>query len=252
MLNDLVAERLRIERYWDARSKEGELHLAIFVYAARCLAEGDIEALRQIGFVADDIPVLEQLRMSDLQALAASRAHALNVQIDRDALQRSLTTTYRRRTRERLRRELVQLDAPLSMMATLFGMTPREYSALRERIGVSSGVGRPKTQLDEEPAAAIWQLWVELADAAHPDKLRHDDLWLVIGRALSSPLREAWFAVQRWSSDPVTVQAFVTERIQRSEAEIGAAEATLRAAHGVSPIDIVEQPFSLRPDRDRG
>lgn len=244
MLNEAASERERIERFWDARSKESELNYAVFMYAMRCVAEGDVDALRRIGFVPEDVPILDQLRMADLQALAASRAHALDIRIDRDAMQRLMDTMHRRRTRERLKQELLRLEAPLQMMAALFGMNAREYTAARDRIGVTGGIGRPRTQIDDDEAR-IWRLWVQLADAWNPQKLRHDDLWLVIGREEPSQLRNAWTAIQRWSCDPVTLQSFDSERTQHSTPSIADTEAALRTKHGVSPIEIEAAPLLM-------
>lgn len=243
MLNTLVSERERVERYWDTRSKEGELNYALFLYATRCLAEGDIEALRQIGFIPEDIPVLDQLRMSDLHALSASRAGAVNVTVDRAALQRLIDGIHRRRTRDRLKRELLRLDAPLPMMTTIFGMNSRQYTALRESMGVTSGVGRPKTQIDDGQEAALWKLWVMLADAERPQQLRHDDLWLIIGREQPKKLRSAWFSIQQWSRDPSSLKAFESERLRLRDVQLMAEESELREKHCVTPIDIAIAPF---------
>ncbi|MFP5305925.1 MAG: STY4526/YPO1902 family pathogenicity island replication protein, partial [Gammaproteobacteria bacterium] len=122
----------RIVRHWDSRTKEAELNYAVLAYAARCLTEGDIDALRQVDFEPEDVHVIDELRLSDLHALAAARAHALNVRIDREALHWLVEHIRRRRARDALRLELLRADAPSEMMASLFGMTGRGYTATRE------------------------------------------------------------------------------------------------------------------------
>jgi hypothetical protein len=243
MLNTVVSERERVERYWDTRSKEGELNYALFVFATRCLAEGDIDALRQIGFIPEDIPVLDQLRISDLHALTASRASAVNVSVDRSAFQRLIDNIYRRRTRERLNRELLRLDAPLPMMTALFGMNARQYTALRDCIGITAGVGRPTSQLDSADEVRLWRLWVLLADVDHPQRLRHDDLWLIIGREQSTSLRSCWFAIQHWSQNSTFIKALDDERAKLRDNDLVQEEIALREKHQITPYQISIAPF---------
>lgn len=249
----ILSERERKERLRNGRSKESELNYAIFAYATRCMAEGDLDALRQVGFVPEDIPVLDQIRLSDLHALSASRAHALKVQIDRAALQWLLERVRRRRTREMLKLELLRLEAPFPMMTKLFGMTPREFATVREAIGVSGGLGRPKINFDDDESQ-LWRLWVLLADLSRPDKLRQDDLWLVIGREQPSALRTAWHAIQRWAQDPVTLRSLESERAQLSDDVIVQEEVMLRRKHGIKPIgiDSTSQQLPDPPANDDG
>lgn len=243
MLNTVLSERERIERYWDTRSKEGDLNYALFVYATRCLAEGDVEALRRIGFGPEDITVLDQLRIADLHALTASHANAIDVSVDRSAFQRLIDTLYRRRTRERLKRELLRLDAPLPLMSASFGMTPRQYTSQRDSCGVTIGIGRPTSMLEADAEARLWRLWVLFADADNPTRLRHDDLWLIIGRELPTELRSCWFAVQEWSNDPVALKTFDTHRLTLRDEELEMEEGRLREQHGVTPYDIAVAPY---------
>jgi hypothetical protein len=243
MLNTAVSERERIERYWDTRSKEGELNYALFVFATRCLAEGDVEALRQIGFDPEDITVLDQLRIADLHALTAARANAINVSVDRSAFQRLIDNLYRRRTRERLKRELLRLDAPLPLMTALFGMNARQYTSQRDSIGITVGIGRPTSMLETDSEARLWRLWVLFADANNPARLRHDDLWLIIGRELPMELRSCWFAIQEWTNDPVSLKTFDANRLTLRDDELPTEEGSLREKHGVTPYDIAVAPF---------
>lgn len=234
MMSTIDFARERNERYWDSRTKEAELNYAIFAYAARCITEGDLEALRQVGFEPGDVQIIDQLRLPDLHALSASRAHALNVQVDREALQWLVEHVRRRRTRDMLRLELLKLDAPSDMMTNLLGMSGRAYTAARETLGVVGGQGRPASRLgDDAEEVRLWHLWVIFADAARPQKLRHDDLWLVIGRELASGLRSAWNIVQQWARDEHSLPSFREERAKMSESQLAREETTLREKHGV-------------------
>ena len=239
------------ERYAPTRTKEAELNFAIFAYAARCVMEGDLEALRRTGFEPGDVQVIDQLRLADLHALSASRAHALNVRVDREALQWLVEHVRRRRTRDMLKLELLQLDAPSEMMANLFGMTGRSYAATREALGIIGGQGRPSIRLDNEAEEArLWHLWVAFADATRPHRLRHEDLWLVIGRELASGLRRAWTIVQQWSHDEHSLQSFRDERAKVTESQLAQEESALREKHRVhaTAIDSGRISSSRRPN----
>jgi len=48
------------------------------------------------------------------------------------------------RESEEIQQILIAADAPLEMMQTLFGLSPREYSQLRRMLSVDQSVGRPR------------------------------------------------------------------------------------------------------------
>lgn len=233
----------RVVRHWDSRTKEAELNYAVLTYAARCLTEGDIDALREIGFEPEDIEVIDELRLSDLHALAASRAHALNVRIDREALHWLVEHVRRRRARDALRLELLRMDAPSDMMTSLFGMTGRGYTATRDALGIVGGHGRPASHLgDEAEESKLWALWVQLADIRRPSRLRHDDLWLVLARELPTGLRSAWNIIQQWARDEYSVRSLRDERAKLTQDQLAAEERELRERHGVHRLSINPVP----------
>jgi hypothetical protein len=237
---------------WDARSKEAELNCAIFTYAARCLVEGDIDALRQIGFEPTDVQILDELRLSDLHALSASRAHALDVRVNRESLRWLVEHVRRRRTRDMLRLELLRLDAPSEMMTKLFGMTGRSYTAIREALGIVGGQGRPSSHLgNEDEEERLWALWVRLADPERPTRLRQDDLWLVIGRELAFGLRSAWTIIQQWAGDPHSVRSLKDECTRLGRKQIERDEAALRERHSVHATSIHGDVLGLSAPRHR-
>ncbi len=58
-----------------SRSKEADLVLAVLVYAIRSLAEGDLEALREMDFGPMELKALEDIELSDLHRADTLRAH---------------------------------------------------------------------------------------------------------------------------------------------------------------------------------
>ncbi|MEC9360193.1 MAG: STY4526/YPO1902 family pathogenicity island replication protein [Pseudomonadota bacterium] len=228
----VMSERERFERYWESRTKEADLNFAVIAFATRCAAEGDLDALTQLGFDLDDVRIIEQIRLSDLHALSASRGHALNIRVDRAALHWLFEHVRRRRTREALKLELLRLEAPYQMMAEFFGLNSHEYAAARALLRLPDARGKPTLKCEAEEQR-LWDLWVALADAEQPTRLRREDLWLIVGREIGSDLRVAWNAVQRWAVDPVSLEAFHQERRQWPPQRIEEHEASLRDKHRV-------------------
>jgi len=215
-------------------SKEADLNYAVFTYAARCLAENDWASLEAFGFRASDLTLIDQIRLSDLQALSAARQPALHLKVDSDALVWLYHHIRRRRTRELLKLELMKLDAGSEMMASFFGINPHEYSELRKQLGLGNARGKPPA-LDDQEEHRFWELWVALAKPTQPQQLRSDDLWLVIGREAlgTSGLRSAWNTIQRWAHDPHALEQFRAFRARWTDAAINAEELRLRQRHGI-------------------
>lgn len=232
MIRSDLSERERYERWWDSRTKEAELNFAIFIYASRCLSEGDLDALTAIGFSLEDAYTIFQISLPQLQALASSHAHALNVRIDQESMRWLMEHIHRRQTREILKIELMRYEAPYEMMNVFFGMNGREYATARRICQLPSGRGKPtlKTEDDEQ---RLWELWRLLCDPERPERLRKEDLWLIVGRELGSTLRGAWHVIQRWRQDETMMRAFRTELAKLSMDEAYAEEQKLREKHGV-------------------
>jgi hypothetical protein len=240
MIRGDLSERERYERWWDSRTKEAELNFAIFIYVSRCLAESDLEALTAIGFTLEDAYMIYQVSLPELQALAASHAHALNVKIDQQSMYWLMEHMHKRHTREILKIELMRYEAPYEMMNVFFGMNGREYAAARRICQLPSGRGKPSLK-SEDDEQRLWQLWLLFVDPQRPERLRKEDLWLVIGRELGSTLRGAWSAIQRWRQDEAMRTLFQAELAKQDAAEAALQELALRERHGVfkDRIDIV-------------
>lgn len=214
------------------RSKENDLVFAVLSYASRCVAEGDIHAFRDIGFDLDDIGTIERLSLADLQLLCGSRAHAINVRLDREAWGWLLKRVRRQRSRDALALALIRLDAPKAMMASLFGYTDRDYAMRRESCGITESLagGRPPSA-SEEDERYLWELWVRLAKADTPQQLRSDDLWLIVAKEGRPSIRTAWSLIQKWAHEPYSLTAWQRDRSMLSADEIRQAEQELRERH---------------------
>lgn len=178
-------------------AKEADLVTAVLLYAVRCLAEGDQQALREIGLGPREIEALRSLEMADLYRLGCLRAHCVDICIDRDVFWPLLSHLQVARRNEELQRDLVQHDAPLEMMRRLFGMGSREYTRLRRVLAVEPAVGRPP-ELDEATAHRLWRAIESAREASDTGELAAVE-YLQLSEATGASLRSVWRHVQRWS-----------------------------------------------------
>ena len=251
-MRDDLSEREAYERYWDSRTKEAELNFHVFVYLGRCVAEGDYQALRDIGCGLEEAAFIEQIRLPDLLALAATRAHALKVYFNRESMPWLREHMRRRRNRETLKTELLRAEAPFELMRQLFGMSAKEYAAARITLGQPSGRGRPALS-GERDEQRLWQLWVLFAKPERPQRLRREDQWLIIGRELDSTVRAAWSVIHAWGQDDNMLRALLEEQERLGAAQIEEAERKLRDQHSILPHDIATRtppPAAAEPRPD--
>lgn len=180
-----------------AGTKESELVTAVMLYAIRCLSENDQHALRNMNFGPEEVAALRELNLADLYRAGSLQAHCLDIQLNRDVYWPMLAHLRRERESEELQRDLIQADAPLEMMRSLFGVGSREYTRLRRMLAVEPAVGRPP-EPDEETAHRLWhalsvRLEAEAADGLSPHA------YLAVHRETGASLRAIWNLAQRYS-----------------------------------------------------
>ncbi len=127
-------------------SKEADLTTAVLLYAMRCLAEGDQQALRAMNFGPKELEALKGMNLSDLYRADALRVRCLKIGLDRAVFWPMLEHLQRQRESEDLQRAMIVADAPLEMMQQLFGLSSREYTRWRRLLTLAPSVGRPSDQ----------------------------------------------------------------------------------------------------------
>jgi NAD-dependent DNA ligase len=206
------------------QTKVQELNIDLFIYAAKCMAQGDTIALQRAGLSFRDIPQLRQLSLSQLIAMSEQGAElAAYLKRARGDSQRS-----------ELAQALMEQGAPRELMMALFRMSTRRYSAERMRLGVAGPRGRPMTaHMDAATEQAIWRLWVTLGNELDPRYLRNAEDWLLIAREVPGRLRSAWSLIQRWAQDQDAIGAFRGDRVRLTMPRLARSEAELRHKHGL-------------------
>ena len=180
-------------------TKESDLVMAVLLYAIRCLAENDQHALRGMNFGPNEVAALRDVSLADLYRAGSLRAHCLDVQLDRDVYWRMLERLRDERQREELQRDLIEADAPLEMMRSLFGVGAREYTRLRRLLTADPAVGRPPDP-DEAASHALWHAWSERTKDDPSASLTGED-YLALGVQTGVSMRAIWQLTRRWAEE---------------------------------------------------
>ncbi len=183
-------------------TKEAELNEAILRFASRCLAEGDLQMLAELGFKRHDVQRLQTLRVADLCHLAGIKGHMLKPVIDRNCFYKVLAHIDHHRENETVAHYLLEHDAPLDMLHALFGMSGGEYADRRRMLGIESGTGRTREPREDEELA-VWETYQVLGKDEVAHLTAHE--WVEIFERCEVPLRNIWQLVNRWSAsgDPL-------------------------------------------------
>ena len=178
-------------------TKESELVMAVLLYAIRCLAEGDQHALHGMNFGPEEVAALRELNLADLYRAGSLQAHCLAIRLNRAVYWPMLTHLRQQRESETVQRDLIQADAPLEMMRSLFGVGSREYTRLRRLLTVDPSIGRP-AEPDEATSHAVWQAWSKRVKENPSASLTPED-YLALGEDTGASLRAVWNLIQRWA-----------------------------------------------------
>lgn len=178
-------------------SKEADLVSAVIMYAIRCLAEGDLAALRNMKFGAREIEALREMCITDLHRIDSLRSHCLEIMLNRRVYWPMIHYLREKRKSEEGMLSLVALDAPREMLQTLFGVNSREYSRLRRALSIKPAVGRPP-EPDEESSHRLWKAWKKRVDPEDPESLSPED-YLELHNEAGLTMRAIWTLTRRWA-----------------------------------------------------
>jgi hypothetical protein len=180
-----------------AGTKESDLVMAVLLYAMRCLAEGDQQALRDMNFGPKEMGALREINLADLYRVGSLQAHCLEIRLNRDVYWPMLAHLHRERKSEEMQRDLIQADAPLEMMRSLFGVGSREYTRLRRLLTCDPAIGRPP-EPDDATSHALWHAWSARTDKDPTAPLTPED-YLALGQQTGASMRAVWSLTQRWA-----------------------------------------------------
>ena len=192
-------------------NKEADLTTAVLLYAMRCLAEGDQQALRAMNFGPKELDALKEMNLADLYRADTLRVHCLKIALDRTVFWPMLDNLRHQRESDDLQRELLVADASLEMMQQLFGWSSREYTRWRRLLTLAPSVGRPP-ELNETDTHALWYAWQERIEAREQNALSATD-YLDLQQQTGIGLRSIWALVQRWETYGEGLSATPPDRV---------------------------------------
>lgn len=176
-------------------NKETELISALFLYAVRCLAEGDQPALRSMNFGPREVEALRDMQFSDLGHLDSLRSHCLKVALDRENFWAAIGRLREWRETGELQKAMIAADASAEMMEALFGTGSREYVRLRRLFMVETVQGRPP-EPSEDQVQILWKAWK--ARTGDERRLNRRE-YLEIHQETGISLRTIWSQTERWA-----------------------------------------------------
>lgn len=179
-------------------SKEADLTLAVLLYAMRCVAEGDQQALRSLNFGPQELDALMKLDMGDLYGVDALGVHCLKIDLNREVFWPMLDHLRHQREAQDLQRKLLAADAPFEMLQHFFGMSAREYGRLRKMLTLAPATGRPP-ELKESATHTLWYAWQALVQDADGQSLSAQQ-YLDLHTSTGIGLRSLWAHIQRWEA----------------------------------------------------
>ncbi len=180
--------------------KEAELTRAIIVYCQRCQEEGDLPALKEMGFGQQEIAVLPTLTTADVLRLASTKSHFLSINVNTTVYWRMIDYIKRESEKDNLIDIMMINEAPLPMMHTLFGMNSKEFTMKRRTFGYGkASPGRPPTP-SAEVSQKVWEA-IQVTTTANemPTSQEFIDIFNLLDGEVS--LREIWHLVNKWNKD---------------------------------------------------
>ena len=180
--------------------KETELMHSIIIYCLRCQEEGDLHALREMGFGPREVRALNSLSSAEQIRLASTRSHFMKIVLNQDVYWRMIDFVDQESHKESVINQLIAYDAPLPLMYALTGMGNKQYLIKRREFGlITSPVGRPSAPPDSV-TELVWDNLTEIAKNSQKfGPKQFLDLYEVLERKVS--LRVIWHLFQRWESE---------------------------------------------------
>lgn len=182
------------------KTKEAELTSAVLLYVLRCIAESDHIALQQLKVGEREIEQLRTLGILDLYRIDSFRSHCLSISFNKEVFWTLINYMKEQRDDEIKLEQLIDHDAPYSMLECYFGISNREYTQRRRAKKGLTNVGRPNEPSDAE-ADALLESWFKRLKNTEKDaegRLVDPIQYLALANELNIPLRSVWLLTERW------------------------------------------------------
>ncbi len=159
----------------------------VLTVVQNCVANGDTRTLQSLGVSEQTI---EQLLKSNM--LYLGRGIAPIVQLDNKSAQLHLSLSNNQSREKLLIKQLIQRDAPYSVLKTNFGIDRKEYSNLRIELNmIKPIIGRPADPIATDyQDSLIQELEEYILNSANPPLVERPDLLLSYSFIYKLSIRE--------------------------------------------------------------
>ncbi|MYD44840.1 MAG: DUF2857 family protein [Gammaproteobacteria bacterium] len=201
------------------KTKEAELTSAVFLYVLRCIAESDHIALQQLKIGEREIEQLRTLGILDLYRIDSFRSHCLSISFNREVFWTLINYMKEQREDENKLEQLINHDAPYSMLERFFGISNREYTQRRRAKKGLTNVGRPNepSDLETDSLLEIWFKRIKSNDKDADGRLLDPIQYLDLATELNIPLRSVWLLTERWVE--LDQRAYITKQNRKRRTE---------------------------------
>lgn len=162
--------------------------------ALHAYATGQRSEWEEMGFSEDEMRWLSTLTATEVMQFCAACRRMFKWGVNHQAfvIQRKLFE--QQRCVGSKQETLIGLDAPVSLLTRVFGLSTTECADLRKKLNIAPKSGRPVT-LTEEQQTTVWRIWKDTQGQEVVDRL------LAIG-STGVPLNSAWQIVNQWIDMP--------------------------------------------------
>lgn len=174
------------------------LNKSIIDYICMCIDSDDLAPLDDMGLAKEDVRLIRDLKQSDITQLYLTKAHFLDIKIDRKRFHNLMKSLANNRKLEDGIDKLIAAGAPQPMLGSLFGVTAPQFTARRKFFQMTDEVsGRIADPTTEEETNAYNYL---KSTGKSYTELSPED-WIVFHQKTELSLRTIWIVVFRMISE---------------------------------------------------
>jgi len=180
-----------------ALATEAQLTSAILRYIMASLSDGEYAKLETMGITPDIVDSLQGLSLEDVEMASHTRCTVFSIRFRQAELTELLASVQRQRDDRHIIDELIFNDAPLGMMAMLYGMDQAVYGWRRKSAGLQRPGRLVKVTMDDE--SHLWTSIQRLQLSSMRIYAFGGNHFLSLLRDSYVPLRIQWYLVQKWA-----------------------------------------------------
>lgn len=166
--------------------------------------------LEQLDIDRKDAAKIGALSISEISSIQHKLDNVFSVTVNRDGLMSIVKEVIERRAERELIDTLLRMDAPYTMLVSLFGRSINEYKLMRSLLGVAGTPGRIK-KYDEMSIAKVNKARHEMVVPESPFEIAK--YLIELSEKVNIEIRELWVLIRDESIPDCPVGAFLQSPI---------------------------------------